>query len=300
MSKTDKSERIYAVTHLQHDHAHCLAPGLFRSLKRGDYKRHKLDTTYEYSETESLRFTGFEPLGGPELRLLQVVVALAGPSTKKLDMDAPETSEGVELIAMLEPAGAAKSDMSRVVDVTLYRLLIEMGVEDTGPNRKAALESLYRLANVTVKVTRPGQHWTMNLLGYRYDQNDTGHVDSKIMIAINGRLTVAAMGGKGIQYVRIEMGEVRAIKSDPTRFVHQHLCAWLKQGASRSVGIDTLCGYAWPDGQAPGQTDAQWVEVMKTRRRKLKECIAELTQIGWKFDKLARSIYTVTRPEQRR
>ncbi|WP_268915743.1 replication protein C, IncQ-type, partial [Aeromonas caviae] len=34
----------------RHDPAHCLAPGLFRSLKRGERKRLKLDVTYTHGD----------------------------------------------------------------------------------------------------------------------------------------------------------------------------------------------------------------------------------------------------------
>ena len=56
------------LTHVRHDPAHCLAPGLFRSLKRGDRKRCKLDVTYTFGEDESMRFVEFEPLGADDMR----------------------------------------------------------------------------------------------------------------------------------------------------------------------------------------------------------------------------------------
>jgi hypothetical protein len=36
----------YDLTHARHDPAHCLAPGLFRSLKKGERRTGKLDVTY--------------------------------------------------------------------------------------------------------------------------------------------------------------------------------------------------------------------------------------------------------------
>lgn len=49
----------------RHDHAHCLAPGLFRSLRKGERDKTKLDVTYRYG-CATVRFMGFEPLGvGP-------------------------------------------------------------------------------------------------------------------------------------------------------------------------------------------------------------------------------------------
>ena len=57
---------------------HCLCPGLFRSLKRGDRKRFKLDVSYRYQD-KHFRFVGFEPLGAEDMRIWQGIVAMAGP-----------------------------------------------------------------------------------------------------------------------------------------------------------------------------------------------------------------------------
>lgn len=59
----------FDLTHARHDPMHCLVPGLFRSLKRGERKRLKLDVTYHYAENEQARFVGFEPLGADDMRL---------------------------------------------------------------------------------------------------------------------------------------------------------------------------------------------------------------------------------------
>jgi hypothetical protein len=75
--------------HARHDRAHCLAPGIFRSLKRGQRKKQKLDTTYVYGEV-SLRFVGFEPLGADDMRFLQGIIALAGPHGLILDPSRPQ------------------------------------------------------------------------------------------------------------------------------------------------------------------------------------------------------------------
>jgi hypothetical protein len=286
----------FDLTHVQHDPSHCLAPGLFKSLKRGDYKSQKLDVTYEYSNKESLRFTGFEPLGGPEMRLLQVLVAMAGPSDMVLNLDAPASPKGQQLATLLEPKEAALTDKSRVIESSMYRLLNEMGLGDTGPNRAAVMASLYRLANVTIKVSSPGQTWIMKLLSYRYDEDLTGKLDSHISVALNGRITAAVMGSK-TSYTRLEMSEVRAIKGDPTRLIHQRLCGWLNQGDTRPVEIDTLCSYAWPDGKTKEQSDEQWAEVLKYRRRTLKGCMAELSTLGWSFMGYGVGKLRVTRPE---
>lgn len=286
----------YEVTHAQHDPATCLVPGLFKSLKRGDYKSQKLDITYQYTDRESLRFTGFEPLGGPELRLLQILAGMGGPSDMLLDLTMPVSEIGEQLAVLLDPKDAAKIDKSKVVESSMYKLLFEMSLGDTGPNRSAVMASLYRLANVTIKVTRPGQSWVMKMLSYRYDEDLHGKLDSRITVALNGRITAAIMGGKA-GYTRIEMSEVRAIKGDPTRLIHQRLCGWINQGDTRAVEIDTLCSYAWPDGQTKEQSDLQWTEVMKSRRRTLKSCIVEMSSFGWIFTAYGNGKLRVSRPK---
>ncbi|GAA3711567.1 hypothetical protein GCM10022421_18730 [Oceanisphaera sediminis] len=69
----------FELTHVRHDPAHCLAPGLFRSLQRGERKRLKLDVTYTHG-FDSIRFWGPEPLGVDDLRVLQGLVAMAAIS----------------------------------------------------------------------------------------------------------------------------------------------------------------------------------------------------------------------------
>ncbi|PYA98882.1 replication protein C, IncQ-type, partial [Serratia marcescens] len=45
-----KPKNKHSLSHVRHDPAHCLAPGLFRALKRGERKRSKLDVTYDYGD----------------------------------------------------------------------------------------------------------------------------------------------------------------------------------------------------------------------------------------------------------
>ena len=65
------------LSHARHDPAHCLAPGLFRALKRGERKHSKLDVIYDYGDGKRIEFSGPEPLGADDLRILQGLVAMA-------------------------------------------------------------------------------------------------------------------------------------------------------------------------------------------------------------------------------
>src|SRR5699024_4587090 len=66
-----KPKNKHSLSHVRHDPAHCLAPGLFRALKRGERKRSKLDVTYDYGDGKRIEFSGPEPLGADDLRILQ-------------------------------------------------------------------------------------------------------------------------------------------------------------------------------------------------------------------------------------
>ena len=56
-----KPKNKHSLSHVRHDPAHCLAPGLFRALKRGERKRSKLDVTYDYGDGKRIEFSG-EPV----------------------------------------------------------------------------------------------------------------------------------------------------------------------------------------------------------------------------------------------
>lgn len=60
----------YKLSHARHDSVHCLVPGLFRALKRGERKKEKLDITYDCGSGNLIEFKGPEPLGADDLRVL--------------------------------------------------------------------------------------------------------------------------------------------------------------------------------------------------------------------------------------
>ncbi|HBQ8768338.1 TPA: replication protein C, partial [Klebsiella pneumoniae] len=96
-----KPKNKHSLSHVRHDPAHCLAPGLFRALKRGERKRSKLDVTYDYGDGKRIEFSGPEPLGADDLRILQGLVAMAGPNGLVLGPE-PKTEGGRQLRLFLE------------------------------------------------------------------------------------------------------------------------------------------------------------------------------------------------------
>ena len=136
----------FDLTHARHDPTHCLAPGLFRSLKRGERKRLKLDVAYHYAENEQARFVGFEPLGADDMRLLQGLVALGGPKGIILTPE-PTADLPKQLRLFLEPKFDAVEQDALVVRESMTKLLGEIGLTDGGDNIKAIKGSFQNSEN---------------------------------------------------------------------------------------------------------------------------------------------------------
>jgi hypothetical protein len=270
------------ITQVKHDPAHCLAPGLFQSLNRGDRKGRNLNITYSYNKTQSLRFVGFSPLGAEELRLLQGIVALAGFSKSVLHLDAPKTDGEKQLALLIDPKHEALKEYSLVIRTSLQRLMYEIGYRtDGGEKRKDIKESLLRLSNVTVRITNGKDEQTYNLLGYYHDQES-----GNMVIGINPRITKAIMGNTG--YTHIDMREVRALSSDAARLLHQRLSAVVNPGGQQNFLVDTLVSYIWPE-ITTGST-------LRWRRLTLRKALAELEATGgWLPTQSADGCYVIHR-----
>lgn len=277
----DDDRAKYDLTHARHDPAHCLVPGLFRSLMRGEREREKLDVTYTFGQGESLRFICFEPLGADDMRLLQGIVALGGPKGLILEPE-PDTENGRQLRLLLDAKLEAAAKDAMVVKERTTRLLSEVGMSDGGKNIKALKASLIRMSNVSVIVTNGNQQASFHLMSHAIDGDD-----GRIMVALNPRITEAILGQR--QHARINLKEVRALQSDPARLIHQRLCGWLDQGKSARTEIDTLCGYVWPNKVNDN--------AMKRRRGIAKKALTELQAIGWTIDEYARGKWLIKRPE---
>ena len=254
------------LTHVRHDPAHCLAPGLFRSLKKGERKHRKLDVTYSFGENESMRFVGFEPLGADDMRFLQAIVAFGGPNGILLTVE-PDTDTGRQLRLFLEPKFEAIEQDALVVRESLPKLLSEIGLTDGGDNIAALKASLLRMSNVTVLITKGNKQAAFHLMSHAFSGDD-----GRLWVALNPRIAEAVLGRRS--FTRICMTEIRGLKTDPARLMHQRLCGWIDPGKSGKVEIDTLCGYVWPDESSNPNT-------AKTRRLAVRRALDELATVGW-------------------
>jgi len=280
--KKGVSAMKYDLTHARHDPTHCLAPGLFRSLKRGERKKHKLDVTYQYGEGEQARFIGFEPLGADDMRLLQGLVALGGPDGVLLTPD-PKTEIGQQLRLFLNPKFEALEQNGLVVRESMTKLLTEIGLTDGGDNIKGIKASLLRMSNVTVLVTKGSRQASFHLMSYAFDEED-----GRLFVALNPRIAEAILGQR--PHTCIEIAEVRKLETDPARLIHQRLCGWIDPGKSGRIEIDTLCGYIWPDLVTNPNA-------IKKRRQTTRKALAELVAVGWTLNEYAKAKWEIGRPK---
>jgi plasmid and phage iteron-binding protein len=271
----------HSLTYAKHDPAHCLVPGLFRSLKRGERKKAKLDITYSLNKNESLRFIGFEPLGADDMRILQGIVALGGVHGVLLTQE-PETAAGQQLRILLDPKFEAIDQDGMVVKESLSKLLTEIGMVKSGDNIKSLKASLVRMANITVIVTKEHKQASFHLMSYTLNEDDW-----KIWIALNPRIAEAILGRR--PYTRINMAEVRALKTDPSRLIHQRLCGWIDVGKVGRIDISTLCNYVWPNA-AP--TEA----AQRQRKSVARKAIIEIGAIGWTLNEYIKDRWEIRRP----
>jgi len=246
----------------------------------------KLDLTYTYGN-DSIRFWGPEPLGADDLRVLQGLVAMAATSGKNgrgiILSQEPKTEEGQQLRLLLELKWDALEKDTLVAKGSIGQLAREIGYADEGGSQfKTIRDSIERLWAVSVIVERDGRRQGFRILSdYASDE-----VECKIFVALNPRLAEAVMGER--PHARIDMNEVRALRTDPARLMHQRLCGWIDPGKSGRAELDTLCGYIWPDPTSS--------EAMKKRRQVARKAMAELAALGWRMREYTRGKWEIGRP----
>lgn len=272
----------FDLTHARHDPAHCLAPGLFRSLVKGERKKAKLDVTYHYGEHEQARFIGFEPLGADDLRFLQGLIALGGPEGFIVTPN-PTSKKPKELRQLLDPKFDAVHQNALVVKTKISSLLHEVGLSDGGKNITAFKNSLLRMSNVTVVLTKGARQASSHLLSFALDDDD-----GDMHVCLNPRITEAILGKRA--HTMLLMDEVRNLKTNPARLIHQRLCGWINASELGRVQLDTLCEYVWPKSTNPNS--------MRRRRSKVRKTVIELENVGWTVNEYAQNKYELTRPNR--
>lgn len=273
-------------THAKHDPAHCLAPKMFRSLKKG--KRENNLVTYENGK-EQIHFACFEALGVEEMKVLQAVVALSGPDGLILDPQ-PNTSLGTQLRLFMDCKYDAIAAKTMMVKESMRTLLNELGLTGGDENIKAVLRGLERMSRVVIDVEGPqGKIGGFTLLSYAWENpRGRGWDKGRLAISVNPRLTQAILAdGK---YVRIDMHEARALRGDAAALIHQRLCAWIDPGRTGKVETDTLIAYVY--GAAAGKASTASMQ-----KKQVRAGLQELSGLpGWKVKEYAKEKWAIARP----
>jgi hypothetical protein len=265
---------------LRHSPSHCLAPGLFRALKRGERRHTKLEVTYDYGKGRSIEFSGPEPLGADDLRVLQGLIALAGPSGLLLEPE-PSTECGQQLRLFLEPKWEAVALNAIVVKGSYRSLAKEIGLASID-YYKSIKSSIERMWKVSIIVQNGGKRKGFRLLA-EYESDD---VAGNLYVALNPMITEAILPGG--QHVRIDMEEVRALHSENARLIHQRLCAWVNTGKREKVSLGTLISYLH-------QTPANG-STLRKRQQRLRSALCELQELGWIVNEYRKGLFEIQRP----
>lgn len=280
--EVQKSDNKFELSHVRHESAHCLAPGLFRSFPKGQRERLKLDVKYIYADGEEARFVGFEPLGADDLRVLQGLVALSGPTGQVLPPD-PDGDMPKKLRELLDTKEQGIYQNALAINSSFRRILDEIGLTPCGENISAIKKCLIRMSNVTVIIKNKSHLESYHLMSFAIDERT-----QNFHVALNPRLTQAVLGHR--THARLDMDEIREIKSDVARLVHQRLCGWVWPGKTVKVELDTLCNYAWPEEANP--------ETQRKRKQYVKKALLELMEVGWQAVEYAPKKYEITRPQK--
>ena len=274
MAKVDNTQDLSIIqyqigpktTHARHDSAHCLAPGLFRSIKKGDHQKHKLHVVYKFGEKELVEFKGPEPLGAEDLVVLQGLIAMAGP--QKLILS-PELNSpaAIALREGLELKWNAVDESTMVIKDSFRKLAREIGYNpDSGGDLKTIAQCIERLWTVSIIVQCGNDRRGYKMLSYYGSNTQKGN----LLVALNCRVATAIFGIR--PFTRINMDEVRKLNTGPARILHQRLCAIISQGETRKILPETLVSYIWPE-PAVGST-------LRMRRQTLKKALTEIAETG--------------------
>lgn len=210
---------------------------IFTPLRRGE--RPRLDLTVRAGEV-GFRVVGPWALGIDDLGVLVALIRLglcpsqSGPLTSE-----PRTETGLALAADLEVRQVTVWE-TLVVETTLRELGRMTGRNVGGANLRAISDSLWRLATVTVLVTSPKATLAAHILGWSGIAED-----GCVRVALHPHVAAAVVGGPA---TLVDLTAWRALHGEVARRLLVWLSAWLGEGQTRTVGLDTLAGHVWAAG----------------------------------------------------
>lgn len=273
--------RDILITHAKMAQVFVHAP-LFRSLEKGQQKKQKLDVAYNVGDT-SFRFWGPEPLGALDLRVLQGLVALATYNLPLYGGVKSMLRDGRLRKGRLRLDGEAITEKTIAVRFLLTSFARLLGYLRPGQATLTRIrESIERISAVTVVVQRLRSRGSYHLLSGYFEEAAT----REVVVGLNPIITRAVL--RKNDFLRVDMSEVRALKSDAARLIHSRL-HWINHGAQRGVRLETLCGYLYGDYMVSRSA-------LANRKATVRKALRELQKIGWVVTEIRDETFLVGRP----
>jgi len=230
---------------------------------------------------ETWRFVEPWALDATDQTLLLVLLALAAQGEYSRAI-APN-----DAILALGLAGEAAGTNTLAVHTSEYRLARECGLTHGGSARELIRSALDRLISATFDIERNGATVSGGAVIARAQTPD-----GQLLVAVNPYLARALLDPDSGLWVKVDLQERRALRTDTARLLHAWLCTWLRPGESRTVKVDTLLRHVWLDsGPTPAGT-------MRRRRHDIRLALEDIGNLaGWVLTGAnGHGTVTITRP----
>lgn len=304
---------------------YALARGLFRSVPNGGHRRtlelvysvENVDEKFNAGWRREVEFISPYLLGPADLRTLQGLMALAAQQAvywedRSWVISRPEGELGRQLALKFEAKHDDRDKRVLQISGSLADLARAVGMDERSGQAIGTLKrSLKRLTAVTVwlrhvewheeyenerDVTKTQKREGSCHLASAYWADGDGGGAGSLRAAVNPALSEVALaavvpGGKGVKYIRMDMREVRRLRTGAGRLIHQRLCAWINPGAGGKVKLSTLCAYVYAE-EAPTPNAA------KGRRKAVRRALRELERFEppWGVEEYAPGRFAIARP----
>ena len=280
---------ITFIDHARVHFSHTLVPGLFRSLGPGDRNRLKLDVGYG-DEGQRIEFKGFEPLGPIDLKVLQALVALSGPHGNELiELPINDASRPAEAFRQFygPDRGSHREPGDRphaaIVKATLRKIARLVGLGEDGASLKRIRKSIERMCCVLILFEKD----TKSFITHFMTQYSSDTKSGEFRVVLNPVLSEVFLDSS--RYARLNLEDVKALKSDSARLVYFNLCGRIDCGKSLAIGLERLMRYIWPD-------DARTETTFRRRKQALLVALHEIEGLGWGVVQQRAGVWKITRP----
>lgn len=221
--------------------------GLFRAVEKGKKRLEASQVHFSHDGVDHTYTLAFR-LGPEEWRLLIACCALAGLDGDRFNSGTMDSRQLTLWDHFLTEAHAKRRDGLNF-RTTAYALLREVGVQDSGQNRRILSDQLERLSMVFETMRKGGKVMSgSRLLGYAHDEES-----GELSIGLSPHMARAILG-EAKQYTRISLVEVRALDRDIAVLLHAYFSSRIRAGKDARFPLDTLVGVVYGEDEVPAKT----------------------------------------------